>query len=547
MSDNKKNNNDMAKSRDGKSGIGDDWSELSLTEDMNISNETEPKKPEKKKGKSSKKQAPVEALGKIEPKKIPAQQAKDDSSNKTGHVETKTETQTPLQLSGGEGGSEGPDQEDVDYMNPLMASHMRKPKKWAPILLYSIVAFFVCAFIWANLAKLDEVTRGDGRVIPSGQVKIIDHLEGGIVKDILVKEGEIVEKGQTLLRIDSTIAKARYEEGLILYYQILARIARIKAQLSGKPYVVPEEVVKKAPEIAAKEKDTYDAAVSRLNNEEEIAAQGVEQRKQEKLEAQSRIEQLENQLVLAQEELTMIEPLVKSGVAPKVDWIRIKRDINKTKGELAAARANLPRSQAALLQSQQEFEQVRVNFRNEYYRELQEAERRWAEIKDATTTGLDRLTRTEVRSPVRGTIKEIEVNTIGGVLQPGQDLVHIVPLEDTLMIEAQVRPSDVAFLRPGMKAIIKITAYDFAIYGGLDAILVAISADTIIEENQRGEEEFFRIRLRTDKNYMGSEANPLPISPGMTAQVDILTGKKTVWQYIMKPILRATQNALTER
>lgn len=551
MTDNKKPFSQEKKKKDlstpssefGSGRVSSSWPELSLSADLEASNESDSPSPDNKSDKPPEKKT----LGKIDPKKLPFDGEGVTRSKNTEYDDSAPETSQP---EGGEGDSGGPDQGDIEYMSPVRASYMRQPKRRAPILLYSIGAFFICAFIWASFAELDEVTRGEGRVVPSGQVKTIDHLEGGIVKNILIRDGDIVEKGQVLLEIDSTVAKARYEEGLSMYYQSFAQIVRVKAQLAGEEFIIPEEVLKNAPEIAAKEKDTYESSVKRLNNEKEIATREVEQREQERIEAQFKVEQLQNRLSLAEEELKLTEPLVNSGIAPKVDWIRIKRDINDTKGELAGAKSNVPRTEAAYLQAKQKLDQVVVNFHTDWYKELQEAERRWAEIKDATTTGLDRITRTEVRSPVRGTIKELKVNTIGSVVQPGEDLVDIVPLEDTLLIEAQVRPSDVAFLRPGMPAVIKITAYDFSIYGGLDATLVDISAGTIIEEKpqqQKAEQEFFRIRLRTDKNYLGTEANPLPISPGMTAQVDILTGKKTVWQYIIKPILRAKENALTER
>lgn len=437
------------------------------------------------------------------------------------------------------------DDSELEFMTPVSAAHLSKPSPMANIMLYSIVSFFVIAFAWAKLAEIDEVTRADGRVIPSSQIKMVDHLEGGIVKDILVREGEVVESGQVLLRIDNTVAQARYEEGVAHYYQAMAQVERLRAQTEGREFVMPQIVTREAPDVARKEMERYRSSVERLDNEKAIAAREVDQRRQELLETTGRVEQIKDRLELANEELKLTEPLVKAGVAPKVDLIRIRRDVNEAKGELASAKTNVTRAEAALKQAERRGSHVDAQMRNDDLRELREAESRWAEVQDALTTGKDRLTRTELRSPVRGTVKELLVNTIGGVIQPGQDLVAIVPLEDSLLIEAQVRPSDVAFLRPGLPAIIKITAYDFAVYGGMDGKLVDISADSI--QDEKGQ-DFFRVRLRTDKNYLGrDETKPLYISVGMTASVDIKTGKKTVWEYIMKPIKRAWQNSMGER
>ncbi len=480
-----------------------------------------------------------QSIGKVETKKVPANSVEESKPA----LDTQVEGVSKFSF----GIPDKEEQEDVEYMSPVTGAYKHKPKGWGGILLYAIGGFFVLAILWSFVAQLDQITRGEGTIIPSGQTKIIDHLEGGIIKEIKVKEGDVVEQGQILLLVDATVAKDKYAEGLTVYYRTQAQIARLRAQSEGKPFVVPEEVKKNAPEIAEKEMALYHEALKRIENERNIAKNELEQRNQEFEQAKTKVVQLEDRLKLSQEEMKMMAPLVRSGIAPKMDWIKVQRDVSDTKGELAGARVAVPKAQAAIGEAKQKLEQVEINIRTEENRELREAQLRWADIKDNTVKDLDRLTRTEIRSPVRGTIKELKINTIGGVIQPGKDLIAIVPLEDQLLVEAMVQPADVAFLRPGMKAVIKITAYDYGVYGGLDATLLDISADTIIDEKTREQKKFFRIRLKTDKNYLGTETHRLPISPGMTAQVDILTGKKTVWQYIMKPILKAKDNALTER
>lgn len=439
------------------------------------------------------------------------------------------------------------DPQDIGFMSAVTGAHKSKPKSWGSVLLYAIGGFIVLALVWSFFAKLDQITRGQGQIIPSGQTKIIDHLEGGIIKEILVKEGDIVEQGQVLLLVDATVAKDKYEEGLMVYYRTQAQIARLKAQAENQPFVMPEDVQKNAPEIARREQALYEQALNRVQNEKQIATNELEQRQQEYLQAKAQVDQLENRLSLIEQEAQLMEPLLKSGIVPKMDWIRVQREISDTKGELASARVSVPKAEAAINEAKQKLEQVEISIRNEENRELREAQLRWADIKDNTVKDLDRLQRTEIKSPVRGTIKELKINTIGGVVQPGKDLIAIVPLEDQLLVEAQISPADVAFLSPGMKAVIKVTAYDYGIYGGLDAVLLDISADSIVDEKTKDQKQYFRIRLKTNKNYLEKDGKKLAISPGMTAQVDIITGKKTVWQYIMKPILKSTSNALTER
>ncbi|MEN8236557.1 MAG: HlyD family type I secretion periplasmic adaptor subunit [Pseudomonadota bacterium] len=436
-------------------------------------------------------------------------------------------------------------QDDVEYMPPLSAAYQRRPSQFAPILLFSILGFFVIALIWANWASLDEVTRGDGRVIPSSQIKMIDHLEGGIVRKILIKSGQSVEAGQLLLTIDNTVAQSRYEETEMLFYRAFASVTRLRAQTENKPFVVPQVVEEKAPAIAIKETERYQATQQRMTNEKEIAKQEIAQRQQELLELQGRATGLEEQHKLAEEELNITAPLAKQGIVAKVDVLRLRREVNDIKANLESTKVNIIRAQAALEGAQQRLMQVGITMHNEDLRELREAERRLSEMRDSLTAESDKLQRTDVRSPVKGIIKELMVHTIGGVVQPGQDLIAIVPIEDTLLIEAQIRPADVAFLRPGMPAVIKITAYDFAIFGGLDGKLVDISADAIKDEEGN---DFFRVRLKTDKNHLtGRRGEKLPIIPGMMASIDIMTGKKTVLEYLLKPIHRGMNVAMTER
>lgn len=416
------------------------------------------------------------------------------------------------------------------------------------LLLLAVVVFVGSFIAWSSVATLDEVTRGEGRVIPSSKIQVIQNLEGGIVAEILVNEGAVVDKGQVLLRIENTAAEANYGELQQRRLSALAAVARLQAETSGQEGVepnFPDELLQMAPHIAESELALFHVRQQQLRSQIQILEDQVAQRKQEMEELDSKLAGLRSAYSLASEELKITRPLAEQGVVAKVELLRLEREVLDLKSQIDATTLAKPRAAAALNEAQRRIEERLVTFRSDAATDLAKQQLELAAVTEALTADSDRVQRTEVRSPVHGTVKEIKVRTVGGVIQPGQDLMEIVPIEDTLLVEAQVRPSDIAFMYPNQKAVVKITAYDFSIYGGLDAVVEQISADAI-EDKEKGE-SFFRIYLRTDKNYLGTAEDPLPIIPGMTASVDVLTGEKTVLEYLMKPILRARDNALRER
>lgn len=416
------------------------------------------------------------------------------------------------------------------------------------LLLLAVVVFVGSFIAWSSVATLDEVTRGEGRVIPSSKIQVIQNLEGGIVAEILVNEGAVVDKGQVLLRIENTAAEANYGELQQRRLSALAAVARLQAETSSQEGVepnFPDELLQMAPHIAESELALFHVRQQQLRSQIQILEDQVAQRKQEMEELDSKLAGLRSAYSLASEELKITRPLAEQGVVAKVELLRLEREVLDLKSQIDATTLAKPRAAAALNEAQRRIEERLVTFRSDAATDLAKQQLELAAVTEALTADSDRVQRTEVRSPVHGTVKEIKVRTVGGVIQPGQDLMEIVPIEDTLLVEAQVRPSDIAFMYPNQKAVVKITAYDFSIYGGLDAVVEQISADAI-EDKEKGE-SFFRIYLRTDKNYLGTAEDPLPIIPGMTASVDVLTGEKTVLEYLMKPILRARDNALRER
>ncbi len=430
---------------------------------------------------------------------------------------------------------------DLAFTAELRAAARSRPRLGASFLLLTIAAFFAAAIAWANQARLDEAASGMGRVVPSSQIQIVQNLEGGILAEILAREGQIIETGQVLLRIDDTSLGANLRENQARYFALQAKIARLDAEVGGAAPSFPADV---EAALVADETALYRSRQAELAAAVGILQQQVAQRRQELVELDSRVAQLAESHRLAAEELGIMEPLVAEGVTSRVEVLRLERQVNDIEGELSASRLAIPRVRSSLAEAERRIAERREGFRGEALEELNEARVRLRVLAEAASAAEDKVRRTEVRSPVYGTVKRLLVNTLGGVIQPGMDLVEIVPLEDTLLVEAEIRPADIAFLRPGQDANVKITAYDFASYGGLAAELEHISADTIV--NEAGE-SFYRILVRTETNHLGTIGDPLPIIPGMIAEVDILTGSKTVLDYILNPINRARERALRER
>lgn len=434
--------------------------------------------------------------------------------------------------------------EDIEFMSEVSAATMETSPRTGHSLLILTALFFVCAIWWANQTELDEVTRGEGKVIPSSKIQVIQNLEGGILAEVLVSEGELVEKGDVLLKIDDTRFSSTFDETKLKYWELLARASRLEAESRGKELELPEELQNERPSLAAAERSLYLTRQRELQSSIDVLEQQARQRQQEMAETQAKLNKLRTSYELSNEELKMSEPLVGVGVISEVEILRLKRTVNDLRGEMETTRLAIPRIRSGLSEVRQKIEDAKVRFQSEAASQLSEVQAELGRTQTTVVSAKDRVSRTQVRAPVRGKINRLMINTVGGVIQPGEDLVEIVPVDDSLLIEAHIRPSDIAFLRPGQNAMIKFTAYDFSIYGGLPATLERISADTITNEE---DESFYLIYLRTEKNYIDSNKGPLEIIPGMTVTVDILTGKKSVLDYLLKPILKAKNEALRER
>ena len=394
---------------------------------------------------------------------------------------------------------------------------------------------------WAAWAEVDEVTRGDARVVPSRQLQVVQSLDGGVVAEILVREGDVVEPGQLLLRIDETRATSGVRESAAQGIALRARSARLRALAEGVAFVPPSAANDTERAIVADERRLYEARREELANLLSINRQQLAQREQELAEMQAKRTSAQRGLELAQQELAQTRPLLATGAVSQVDILRLERDVTRSRGDMEQATAQIARVQAAIAEAQRKAQETEFGFRNEARKELADVLAKLGALNEGAVGLADRVQKAQVKSPVRGRVQRLLANTVGGVVQSGRDIVEIVPLDDALVLEARVAPKDIAFIRPGQPATVKFTAYDFSIYGGMDATVDNISPDTVVDERGNA---FYLVRVRTAKS---SFSDKLPIIPGMTAEVDVLTGRKTVLSYLLKPVLKVREYALRER
>ncbi len=411
-------------------------------------------------------------------------------------------------------------------------------------IIWLTLAFVIAFFIWAYFSELEEVTRANGKVVPSSQIQVVQNLEGGILSELNIRVGDVVEKDQVLLKIDKTRFTASYNESRASFLSLTAKVARLEAEIQGKRFVVPQVVKKENPKIGLREAQLYASRMRALENSQQILREQLSQRKQELAELQGKLKELHRTNELLKKELSITRPLVSQGAVSEVDILRLERQSSEMEGSIQAIKLSIPKVRSQIKEARKAIEDEKLQYINLAREELNRTYTELESISASSVALADRLQRTEVRSPVKGTVNRILVNTVGGIIQPGMDLIEIVPLEDSLLIEARIKPADIAFLRPDQKAMVKFSAYDFTIYGGLEARLEQISADSLTDEQGN---DYYLVRLRTQKNYLGSENDPLPIIPGMIVTVDIISGKKTVLSYLLKPMLRAKYLALRER
>jgi membrane fusion protein, adhesin transport system len=431
----------------------------------------------------------------------------------------------------------------IGIPSAVSADLMRPMARGADMLLIAMVGLVVTFLTWAAYAGLQEVTTGRGRVIPASKIQLVQNLEGGIVREILVRDGALVREGDVILRIDPTAAGSSLGEAREKTLGLKALIARLEAEVDGTPLAFPDDVLER-PDLANHQREHYEARKKELEGAAGALELQEKQRAQEILELEAKIETLSRASKFAQEELDMVRPLEKTRAASRSEVLQLEQRTNDIHGNLRAAELALPRVRAAMQEVSDRRNEKLSAYRGEALQKLSGARVELSALNETSKWSADKVNRTTVRAPVSGIVKTVHVTTTGQVVQPGSNLIEIVPLNDSLLIEAQIRPQDIAFVRPGQDAIVKVTAYDFSIYGGLKARVEQIGADSIATDKG---DIYYLIRVRTDETFLKYGSETLPIIPGMVADVDILTGKKTVLSYLTKPLTRMRDVAMRER
>ncbi len=395
--------------------------------------------------------------------------------------------------------------------------------------------------VWASFAKVDEVTRGDAKVVPTSQIQIIQSVDGGIVETILVKEGEVVEAGQLLLRVDPTRFLSNMLESRAGLTALQAKAMRLEALTRGTPFNPPASLIKEAPDVFAQEMRLYESRRAEISAQLSIYQSQLLQRQQELNEVRARRDQAERGLELMTRELNATRPMVASGAVAEMDVLRLEREVAKMRGDREQAAAQISRVQSSIQEASSKINEVQLTSRNQMGAELSDTLSKISSLSQGGRALEDKVKHADIKSPVRGTVKRLLINTVGAVVQPGKEVVEVVPLDDALILEVKIAPKDIGFLRPGQEAMVKFSAYDFSVYGGLVADVYLIGADSVLDEKGMA---FYHVRVKTRKSSLGPG---LSIIPGMVAQVDITTGNKSILSYLLKPVLRLQSNALSER
>ena len=395
------------------------------------------------------------------------------------------------------------ERDDINYMGDCMAATLLKRKEFSSFIIYTTLLFVIVFLIWAGYSQIDKMTTATGKIIPSSQVQVVEELYDGIVKDILVRKGEVIEKGQPLIVLDSTQSTSEYRQAQARMQALRATVARLHAQAQANETIAfPQDIKESRTDLMQRETNLFNQRVQALK---------------------STLTVLKNSYDLAKDELRIIKPLVTQGVTSRIELLRLERQVNELNGDIS--------------KTKDEFQDQALSGLTQLKAEIES-------LHESMVALRDKMHRTSILSPVRGTVKKVNVHTIGAVIKSGMDIMEIVPLEDSLLVEGRVKPADIGFIRPHQKATVKLTAYDFSVFGGLEGEVEYISPDTIMDE--RNEKSYYLVTIRTARNHLGTDKKPLLVIPGMTATVHILAGKRSILDYLLKPILRAKSYAFTE-
>ncbi|MGB1262442.1 MAG: HlyD family type I secretion periplasmic adaptor subunit [Cognaticolwellia sp.] len=453
-------------------------------------------------------------------------------------------------------------QQDLEMADDVYGAMLTEVPSLHRLTIWAMAGLVFCFIVWAYFSAIQQVTSGVGKVIPSTQVQIIQSLDGGVLQELFVQEGMQVSKGQPIARIDDTRFRSDFAEQKQEVNSLRANVIRLRAELSSiliasngpwkrqisinkKVPIYPDDLQRNAQFMVARQQEEYSERLDNLINQLAILGQQIQQREQEIAELDSKINTLRISHQIANKELDLTRPLAEKNIVSKIELYKLERSVNELKGELSAVRLLSPKLKSALQESILNRRETALAYRTEARSELNELQNKLSRINESQVGAQDKVTKALILSPVVGTIKTIHINTLGGVVKPGETIAEIVPTEDKLMVEAKIKPRDIAFIYPGLPAVVKITAYDFTRYGGLTGKVEHISADTTQDEEGNS---FYLIRVRTDASSIKNKnGEAMAIIPGMLTEVDVITGKRTILEYILNPILRANEAALRER
>ncbi|GAA0790923.1 MULTISPECIES: HlyD family type I secretion periplasmic adaptor subunit [Pseudomonadati] len=453
--------------------------------------------------------------------------------------------------------------EDLEMVDDVYGAMMTDAPTGHRLIIWSLAAMMVCFFIWTYFSELDQVTTGMGKVIPSTQIQMIQSLDGGILQEIYVQEGLLVEKGQPLVRIDDTRFRSDFAQQEQEVYGLQTNVIRMRAELDSilisdmsadwrqqvkitkQSLIFPEELIAQEPALVKRQQEEYSGRLDNLSNQLEILVRQIQQRQQETEELASKISTLTTSYQLVSRELELTKPLAQKGIVPEVELLKLERIVNDIQGELQSLRLLRPKVKASMDEAILKRREAVFIYAADLRAQLNEMQTKLSRMNQAQIGAFDKVSKAVITSPVAGTIKSIHINTLGGVIQPGVEIIEIVPSEDRLLIETKIIPKDIAFLHPGLPAVVKVTAYDFTRYGGLKGTVEHISADTSQDEEGNS---FYIIKVRTEESSLiKDDGTQMPIIPGMLTSVDVITGKRSILEYILNPILRAKDTALRER
>ena len=432
---------------------------------------------------------------------------------------------------------------DAEYMQSLSAAVVQRSPKHLLTMILIVAVLLFSAIIWASWAEIDMVVRGSGKVIPARHVQVIQSLEGGIVTEILVGEGDHVEENQPLIKISDVAFSSSFEENRLKYFELRAKSIRLKAESSVSEFIVEEDVSDISPDLLKPEESLFESNRLQLRETISIYEEQVNQQESVLNEAKSKRRQLRKSLELMVQELEIKKPLVEKRIISEVEYLQLQQREAEVEGELDGVSLSIPRISSTIEEGRRKVEQVRLEFSNNAKRELNEVMAEISRIAENQTALKDRVRRTTMRSPVKGVVQRLHINTIGGVVSPGSEIMEIVPREEALLIEVKIKPADIAYITLGQEARLKFTAYDFAIYGSVKGLVSFVSADTVTDDEGIS---YYIARVRPGRAYLGHKAQSKLIKVGMTSEADIITDKKTILEYMLKPINRGLEKALRE-